>query len=305
MFFEIIIGGLIVIIILLYYKLIRNKLQLKNINKQLEKLNNKLSRETIKVSLGDSDIERLACNINNYINKSESICNETKRHEVMLKQQISDISHDLRTPLTSIIGYIQLLESEKLDEKQKKEYLRIIHNKASVLGNLINCFFELSIIDSEEYPINIKKLDITALIYNTILSNYTIMKNKHIEPEVDIYNNAININSDEIVCERIVQNLITNAVKYTEGTIYMKLTRNSKGEAEFLISNEIKNLEEKEVNALLNRFYTVDKARTKGNTGLGLYIVKVLINRINGKIEVIYDKEILTFKVVFCNYTGK
>ncbi len=272
------------------------KQQVKNIIKQLEKVAAKETRETVKVSLVDSDIEVLANCLNTIIKEQKRLFIETKRHEAKLKQQIADISHGLRTPLTSINGYIQLLEKNNLTATHRSEYLSIIRHKSANLSALIQNFFELSVIDSEEYTLDIDKIDITSVISNVLLSNYALLKEKGIEPQVDLPHSAVYIMSNNMACQRIVQNLISNAIRYTCGTIYLELKENAKGSAEFSISNETKNLSEEAITHLFARFYTGDKSRANGNTGLGLYIVKILVEKTGGNIYASLDRGILKMK---------
>lgn len=289
---------LIVLIVLLVIKIVLMKIQVKYISRQLWGIITNETKEIVKISLIDREIEELAEVVNLSIRACESICIESKQHERMLKQRISNISHDVRTPLASIHGYVQLMESESITEEQRKNYLQIVKNKSMNMNKLINSFFELSLIDSEKYAVEMKTIDLTALVNEAVLNFYSIMKERGIEPVLEIETKAILIESDQMACERIIQNIISNAVNYTRGTVYIGLEVTKNNKILFSVKNESDDISE-EVENIFGRFYVVEKSRTRGNTGLGLYIVKVLAERIKVDVNAFMDNGIFTIRVIF------
>lgn len=288
----------VVLNIFLLLKVIFLKMQMRHMSRHLEKIINKETKEILKVSLSDSDIEQLAKIMNQCIRSCDTACNEAERHELMLKQRMSDISHDIRTPLASINGYIQLMESEAVTEEQRHKYLQIVKDKSARMNRLVNSFFEMAVIDSEKHVIDKKEVDLTGLVNEAVLNFYSIMTEKGIEPVIDIESKAINIISDQMSCERIIQNLINNAVNYTIGTVYIGLKILESGKPMFYVKNESEDLTD-EIDNIFERFYMVEKSRTSGHSGLGLYIVKVLSQRIQVEVNARYEDGFFTMEVYF------
>ena len=166
----------ILLILITGYTLIRFislKKQLRKIEKQV------YFKERINISLNDKDIEKLAETINNNMRENKQIEIDIMKREERLKQNISDIAHDLRTPLSSIMGYITLLDN--CTEKEKKEYINIIQRKSEELNLLINNFYEVSLLDNSSLKIDITSIDIVQVIMDIVISNYALIKNNKIE----------------------------------------------------------------------------------------------------------------------------
>lgn len=285
-----------IVIILLISYIFHLKLQIKSIGKQLENISEGKTEKKIDVSLLDKDIEYLAGNINKNINLQKQLRIESLRNEQKLKDSIANISHDLRTPLTSIIGYLQLLEKSKLSEDQR-EKINIIKRKSEILHNLITSFFEITIIENDRMHINLEKINMNNFLSDAMLQNIMPFKEAGIEPIFDLPNTTIFIEGDKIILQRIVQNLISNILKY--GSSYVKISLVKKEHVELCFANKIEDPKKIDVNLLFEKFYTADKSRSSGSTGLGLSIVKLLAERINAKALAEIKEDILTLKIVF------
>ncbi|NRZ58268.1 signal transduction histidine kinase [Clostridium beijerinckii] len=244
----------------------------------------------------DKDIEYLAGNINRNINSQKQLRIEVLRNEQKLKDSIANISHDLRTPLTSIIGYLQLLEKSELSENQK-EKISIIKKKSEILHNLITSFFEITIIENDRMHIKLEKINMNNFLSDAMIQNIMPFKEAGIEPIFDLPNTTIFIEGDKIILQRIVQNLISNILKY--GSSYVKISLVKKENVELCFANKIEDPKKIDVNLLFEKFYTADKSRSSGSTGLGLSIVKLLAERINAKALAEIKEDILTLKIVF------
>ncbi|NOW90129.1 signal transduction histidine kinase [Clostridium beijerinckii] len=285
-----------IVIILLISYIFHLKLQIKSIGKQLENISEGKTEKKIDVSLLDKDIEYLAGNINKNINLQKQLRIESLRNEQKLKDSIASISHDLRTPLTSIIGYLQLLEKSELSENQK-EKISIIKKKSEILHNLITNFFEITIIENDRMHINLEKINMNNFLSDAMLQNIMPFKEAGIEPIFDLPNTTIFIEGDKIILQRIVQNLISNILKY--GSSYVKISLVKKEHVELCFANKIQDPKKIDVNLLFEKFYTADKSRSSGSTGLGLSIVKLLAERINAKAVAEIKEDILTLKIIF------
>ncbi len=151
------------------------------------------------------------------------------------------MSHDLRTPLTSIIGYLKLLENDEID---KKEALDILKNKTNKLNILINDFFELASIESEDYELDMIKVNLTNIVRDEILSLYEAFQDKGLKPKINILDKPIFIMSDKDSLERIIDNLLSNTLKYAEKDIEINLEE-SNNKVILKISNICTSIDEK------------------------------------------------------------
>lgn len=284
----------ILLIIVIVYVLIR-LISLKN---QLIKIEQQIcNKERVNITLNDKDVERLAETINTYMQLQKQLRIDIMNREERLKQNISDIAHDLRTPLASIRGYITLLEN--CTEQEKKEYLNIIERKSEELNLLINNFYEVSLYDNSSLEIQTTSIDIEQIITEIVISNYALIKNNEIEIENRLPEKQIKIHGEEITCKRIIQNLISNSIKYSTGYISIELDEFD-NEVIFIIRNSVLDLKKSELEHLFERFYTVDKSRNSSGSGLGLYIVKLLLEKIGGEVkDISLEGDILSISIRF------
>lgn len=258
-------------------KLFLYKKQIRDITFQIK---DRKANKKINIQIADKDIEELAFEINEYL----ELCKRNKQEKLVfensLKQGIANMSHDLRTPLTSIIGYLKLLEKDEID---KEKALSILKNKTNKLNVLINDFFELASVESEDYELNMTKVNLTNVVQEEVLSLYEAFESKGLEPKIDILNKPIFIMADKDSLERIVDNLLSNALKYGEKDIEIDLHEYD-GKAILKISNTCTSIMESDVSYMFDRFYMADQVRKGQGAGLGLSIVKSLMEKMNGVI---------------------
>lgn len=283
-------------VILLVFYVFYLKNQIKSIGKQLEAISEGKTEKKIDISLLDRDIEYLAININRNIDFQRQLRIDVLRNEEKLKDSIASISHDLRTPLTSIMGYLQLLEKSELSDKQK-EKVDILKKKSELLQNLITSFFEITIIENDNVNVKLEKINLNNFLSDIMLSSIYSFKNANIEPIFEGPDTTIFIETDRLILQRIIQNLISNTLKYAHG--YVKISLVQKEHVELIFQNKVENSENINVNLLFEKFYTADKARSSGSTGLGLAIVKLLSKKIEAKAIAEIQDDILTLKIIF------
>ncbi|MRZ79333.1 GHKL domain-containing protein [Paeniclostridium sordellii] len=288
---------LIIVVIILFLDNISIKKQVKNIVYFLDNIENDKTRVKLQVNLKYKYIEELAQKINNLIKRQEIIIANIKEQENKLKAFIVSISHDLRTPLTSIKGYIQLLEKENTSETKKRNYISIVKNKIQILNDLINDFFTMSLYDSNEYKLNLEKINITKTLTEVLMDNYNNFKSKSINPLIQVKEEDIYIIGDKVACERIINNLISNAIKYTTNTIIVELTQND-NYCYINISNECSVISDKDLEKISDRFFRVDKSRSSEGSGIGLYIVKVLIEKLGWEFLIEKNDDVITVKMI-------
>lgn len=284
----------ILIIIIMLYTLIR----FVSLKKQLRKIEKQVyNKERVNITLNDKDIENLAATINNNMQEQKQVEIDIINREERLKQNISDIAHDLRTPLASIRGYITLLDN--CTEQEKKEYINIIERKSEELNLLINNFYEISLFDNSSLKIQTTSIDIVQVIMEIVISNYALIKNNEIEIDNRLPEKQIKIYGEELTCKRIIQNLISNSIKYSNGYISIQLDEFD-NEVIFTIKNSVLELKESDLEHLFERFYTVDKSRNRSGSGLGLYIVKLLLKKIGGEVrDISLEDDILSISIMF------
>lgn len=279
---------LIIIGILLAY-IYKTKKELRNIVKQLDEYNTLRVDKKIDINLFNKEIEELAEKINENIDISKKIKIKEIESKNNLKNMISNIAHDLRTPLTSIKGYIQILKKGNVTKEKEKEYLDKIEKRSSDLQEMLEDFFMLSVIDGDDYELKLDSINIKEVLCETLISYYDQFEELGIEPRVDIKGEYLVLGNEKEI-KRIIENLLNNVIKHANGDIEIILEKNEN--ICLYVVNSVK--EELDIDRLFDKFYKGnDKSRKNKNTGLGLSIVKRLIEKMEGSIESkIVDKKL-------------
>ncbi|MCI9070856.1 sensor histidine kinase KdpD [Clostridium sp.] len=287
---------LIVIIGILSAIILGYKREFRRINKEI--INNLDEYINLKTTSIDKDVENLIQSINLIFDSKQKIVAEKKENEEKLRASITNMSHDLRTPLTSIIGYLQMIKSEKQSEGDKKEYIEIVERRTKSLQQLINSFYDLSRIEGNEYKFNYKKVNLSNVLCENIAVFYNDFINNNIEPIIEVEENIKEIISDNVAISRIFSNLIGNMIKH--GGNFVKITLKQEDNlivTEFI--NNVTEVTEENLDKLFDRFYTVDNSRSDKNTGLGLYITKILVERLGYFIDAKIEEENLIIRIVW------
>lgn len=289
---------LIVFLAIMLFKLHSYKKQIRDITAQIKEFKDRKTNKKLNIQMADKDIEKLACEINEYLELYKRNEQEKVVFENTLKQGIANMSHDLRTPLTSIIGYLKLLQNDEID---KDEALAVLKNKTNKLNVLINDFFELASIESEEYELDITRVNLTNILQEEILSLYEAFESRGFEPKINILDKPIFIMGDKDSLERIVDNLLSNTLKYAERDIKIDLEEVN-GKAILTISNKCTTLGKEDVIHIFDRFYMADQVRKGQGIGLGLSIVKSLMEKMKGNISAKLEEEELS---IICEWKVK
>ena len=235
------------------------------------------------ISLIDKDLERLAGILNQYNIRQRQAVAGVLRNEEYLKESVANISHDLRTPLTVILGHLQLLQKENWESSQAQR-VKVIFSKAEKMKELVETFYDLSILEEQQTVPEKEKFNISNMLINLITENAVALEKENILPEINLPDYSIYVYSDKNIVERILQNLLTNAIKYSVGTIKITLMEKENNNIIFTIENPMSDSSEIDCNRLFDRFYTGDKSRHNGSTGLGLAVVKTLVAILGGNI---------------------
>lgn len=259
------------------------KKEVKKISKQLQIYNNRKTNKKIDMALIDKDIEDLSSEINKLINLYVTEYRKRIRFEDEQKQAVANMSHDLRTPLTSILGYIQMAEADDVTDVEKKELLSIAYDRAKMLETLLKDFFELSVMESTDYQLKSERINIRDVAVDVLMSFYDRFNEKNIKPIIHIPEHDVIIISDESAVMRVIENLVSNAIAYTDGKIIISLEEKDL-KIRLYVKNDAHSLTDKDVDRMFDRFYMADQSRSGKSTGLGLSIVKSFMDKMNGKI---------------------
>lgn len=285
-----IIALLAVAVLILIYRLHTLRMTLKEID---EGLNEKLDIDTnTPVSISGLDLysKKLASDLNKQIKrlKKEQHKYEAKNDDI--KVAVTNIAHDIRTPLTAINGYLELFERADLNSEEKR-WLSIIKERTDCLKELAEELFSYSTAYSEAENIKPESLCLNDELTNILAGFYAAIKAQNIEPEIEITQTKICKRLDKKAFDRIISNLLSNALKYSEGDFKISL----KDDGEIVLCNKAPEMTAIDAARLFERFYTVKTA--KGSTGLGLSIARMLTEKMGGSIDAYLDKEQLIIKL--------
>ena len=234
----------------------------------------------IDISCGDRCMRDLADSLNQQLENLQKERHRFHQGDLELKNAITSISHDLRTPLTAIFAYLDLLNREEINEKVRR-YLAQIQNRANVLKNLTEELFHYSVVTTSQ-ELKPDRVNMVHILQESLLSFYGVMQEKGIQPQIDLPEIPVWRELDVSALNRIFSNIISNAVKYTDGDFSVCM----KEEGSIIFSNRAENLNIVSVGRLFDRFYTVEARRN--STGLGLSIAKNLTERMGGLIDANY-----------------
>ena len=240
----------------------------------------------------DRDLCRLADVINTELRILRREHHRYTQGDRELKTAITNISHDLRTPLTAICGYLDILKETELPP-QTAQHLAVIENRAAMMKQLTEELFTYSVILSQSTEDNTEEVAVNQVLEESIIGLYAAFQARDIIPQVHIPEEKIIRNVNRAALSRIFSNLLTNAAKYSDGDLVISMD----SECTITFENTSALLTQIQVERLFERFYTVEAARN--STGLGLSIAKTLTEQMGGTLEASYENHRLciTFKL--------
>lgn len=300
----IVIATLVIFILLTAYFYARYRLLCRAIKKADNDLKSIIKNidenQIIKQEEPNKELENLLATINDSLKaiRSERIIYEKREKE--FQKQIENISHDLRTPLTSILGYLRVLDQSGL-EQEDKEALAIIQRKAYLLQRLISQFYDFSRLTSEDYVLEMEQIDIARLLRETVIDYYQELSVKNLQIDLDIPEHPILVEANSNAMERVFLNLLQNACRYAESKLKIGIEQ-SKDEVTVSFENNVTDFSEDDLNSIFERFYMRDNARSDGASGLGLTIAKHLVEKMHGMLEAeLKDEKWLRLKIKLVN----
>ncbi|CEG29035.1 sensor histidine kinase [Bacillus sp. B-jedd] len=254
----------------------------KKMTKQLEEINNNFgTNELVRTNTHNKSLVRFAAKINQLIHLFKQNQQSVERREMELKQEITNISHDLRTPLTSIKGFSDLLKDPSISEAERKEFLDIIQKKIDNLTMIVELFYELSQLDSSDKKLTIEKQFLDQIVVDTMLMFYEDFEKEQLEVQM-AEDPVPAVLADNKATVRIVTNIIQNALTYAKS--YLKISFIEEEDYIWLRAvNDVENINASKLQSVFNRTFRLDTSRKGTHLGLGLHIVQQLITKQGGK----------------------
>ena len=271
----------------------------KGLCQNVEQMRAQMRNETtVRLSLAcpSAGVEALLVCLNELLELRQAEGVAYREKERAMRQQIANVSHDLRTPLTSILGYLQLLEGEDLSPEKRAEYLRVIEGRARTLQTFIAAFYDLSRIEGGELPLEREKVDLGRLLSDQLAGAYEQIEQAGLEMEVELAEGLPPVWADGGAAARIVSNLLTNALRHGTDTLAVRLYLDGT-QIVSAFSNRADDLTAEDAAHVFERFYTADKMRTGQSTGLGLAIVKALAERMGHTAAARWEDGVFTVEV--------
>jgi len=233
--------------------------------------------------------------VNTLLQENREIVLSTNRQEANLKRAITNISHDLRTPLTAARGYLQMLETQDLDEETRKKYLQIIQERLATQTQLMDSFFEFAqVLEGREVP-TLEDVNLCNIMRDVLSANCAQFAEKGFDVQAEIPDAPVFARTSKDAAVRILQNLVRNACVH--GKDYLRISIEP-GVIE--IANKVQNIKDLDISQMFDRFYTADAARTNKTTGLGLAIVKELAAQMGWEVTARVKDETLVMEVKYC-----
>lgn len=242
------------------------------------------------ISSRDRRMKRLTESINVQLRRLRKERHRFIQGDVELKNAVANISHDLRTPLTAISSYLELLDKEEKSDNVNR-YIEVIKNRTEALKLLTEELFRYSVITSPEFDATTEPLSVNQLLEEAILDSYAALQERNITPSIHMTGQRVMRTLNRGALSRVFANLINNAIKYSDGDLDITLTGNGR----IIFSNRASGLNRVQVERLFDRFYTVENAGK--STGLGLSIARVLVEQMDGTISARFENERLDISI--------
>jgi signal transduction histidine kinase len=276
---------LITLVLLLAVRLYFLHLALRSASEDMEEIEAAPEQNRqLKSRSTNHELERLLGRINLLYTERQKERIVYQRREQQIRQEIENISHDLRTPLTSILGYLDLIEDDDTSTAEREEYLGIIRRRAKILQGFIQDFYEISRIEADDYPLKLSSIPVQSILKEAVVAYYLDFEKRGIEVTISLEDKPCCIIADRVQFERIINNLLQNALKYADQQFIIRQT-STKDSCTLQFINDSTSITEEELSRIFERFYTVDQSRNSQSTGLGLTITKILTEKMKGLIE--------------------
>jgi signal transduction histidine kinase len=286
------VGGLVMVNVVLLIKIHMMQKSAAEIETAFAK---KLITDTntlIDISSRDRYMRQLANGINKELRKLRTKRHRFEQGDLELKNAITNISHDLRTPLTAVCGYLELLEQEEKSEAAAR-YIEVVKERTETLVRLTEELFRYSVIISPDNDTMKEEVEVGNVLEESIAVFYFVLKKRNIVPRIEMPETKVVRELNRFSLSRVFQNLLSNVSKYSDGDLHITLS----DDGEIVFSNMASDLDEIQVGKLFDRFYTVESGSRLA--GLGLAIARTLVEQMNGTISAEYRDNRLSIRIFF------
>ncbi len=284
--------------ILLTVRYIMIKHEIRSFTAQLRRTREQSYNRRLTLNFYDRDLSRHAAELNLNQEYQHNLKLQAEHSEEQIRQSVSDMAHDLRTPMTVINGDLQLIMRDESLSDKGREYLRICLEKSDELRKMADDFFELSLFESDSSSAHIDKINIVNTIMDFIADNEAAISVRGIEPEIVLPDKAVYIMADSTMLGRILGNLLNNVLKYAVHSFCL-CVRDCGNTCEITFSNKAGYMSLQDTERIFERNFRGDKARSGNGAGLGLYIVRMLAEKQGAKASAAYSSGILSLTVTF------
>ena len=289
---------LFVLCVWLIIYIIRLKKNMREIKRELILTRDKSYNRQITVDLVDRDMSEMTAEMNRTLDYQKQLKYETEAAELTLKQSVSDIAHDLRTPLTVINGNLQMLKREEKMSERGKEYVRISEEKCAAIKTMADDFFELSVLESDNITVHTIRVNITNTLMQFLADSESLIIENKLTPEVILPEKSVFALADPSLLMRMLGNLLNNVVKYAENSFKLILATEDDF-CRITFANKVSPENAPDTARLFLRTYRADRARSGSGAGLGLYIVKLLAEKQRGSVSAEYKNGELSVSTAF------
>lgn len=272
---------LLIAILLFVYVFFINR-QLREISEELLLTRDESYNRQLTVSLMNRNLTRLAVEINRNLDYQKQLKLKSEQAELELKQSVSDIAHDLRTPLTVIKGNLQMLNQSGFVSESGRKYLKICREKTDVLRIMVDDFFELSVLESDHTVAQKKAVNMTSVLTRFIVDQEAVIREHGLTPDIIMPERDVIVSADEEMLNRMLGNLLNNVIKYAKDSFRLSMEVQEIGTqavCRIIFANEVDSDCSIDVGHLFDRTYRGNQARQGSGAGLGLYIVKLLAKK--------------------------
>lgn len=242
-------------------------------------------------------INKLNTEINVFLDYCRESNQKAQQREETLNQTITSLAHDIRTPITSLDGYFQLL-GDNPDEEARKRYMECIRNRLDVTVDMLEELFTLAKLQNNMYDLVLDKICINDIVCRAILDFYEDFKLRGIEPYIEVCEETLIVVANDNALNRVLHNILKNILIHGEKSLKVVVDKDE-DRVSITISNTYHNSENIDVERVFDRFYMADQARLKDSTGLGLSIAKELMLKMGGSIKARIEKNIFTIELEF------
>lgn len=275
--------AMLLINLYLVLKLRRVREQLSLIKEALEDMKNgNLNRRVLTL---EKDMTNQICyDLNEIAVSSQSLLIQQRQAEQAYKRLMTSLSHDVKTPLTSLVGYLEAIENKIVAGKEKEEYIHVAFMKAQGLKRFVEGLFEWVKLDSKEQVFRFEELELNELSRSIIADWLPVLENSHFKYEIDIPEGEYPISIDSNAYSRILNNILQNIITHSDGDkMKLQITENQQ-QAQIVVADNGKGISPDDLPHIFERLYQCDRSRSSKGNGLGLAIVKELISVHNGTI---------------------